>query len=98
MSEAWIEAQFTVGRELGLHARPSGQIVSLAQGYTAEIEIARIAAGGGDAEGEWVSGRSVLSILSLAASQGTRLAVRARGGDASEALAAVGEVIAAGDD
>ena len=94
MSEAWIEAQYTVGRELGLHARPSGQIVSLAQGYTAEIEIRRAS----DTDGEWVSGRSVLSILSLAASQGTRLAVRARGSDAAQALEAVGGVITAGDD
>jgi phosphotransferase system HPr (HPr) family protein len=42
---------------------------------------------------DWVSGRSVLSLLSLAASQGTRLVVRAEGADAEAALAALGALL-----
>ena len=90
MADAWLEQQFTVARELGMHARPAGLLVTSAAGFESEIEVGR--------DGEWVSGRSVLSILSLAASRGTTLGVRARGADASEALAAIGAIIAAPGD
>jgi len=90
MADEWIEQDFVVGRELGMHARPSGELVTLAAGFAAEIEIGR--------DGEWVSGRSVLSILSLAATQGTRLSIRSRGSDAREAIRALGAVIAAATD
>ena len=90
MAAGWVEAEFTVGRELGLHARPSGLIVTLAAEYSSEIEVGR--------DEEWVSGRSVLSILSLAATRGTTLGLRARGEDAAAAVAAIGAVIAALED
>jgi phosphocarrier protein len=90
MADDWVEQQFTVARELGLHARPSGMLVTLAAGFQAEIEIGR--------DGEWVSGSSVLSILSLAATRGTPLGVRARGADARAAVEAMGAIIAATGD
>lgn len=79
------EAEFVVASELGLHARPAGQFVALAGRFDAEIWVAR-----GE---EWVSGRSVLSLLSLAAQPGTRLCVRAEGRDAEEAVAALGRLL-----
>ena len=63
--------------ELGLHARPAGQFVVLASRFASEISVGR----GGD----WVDGRSVLSLLSLAASRGTKLRIRAVGPDAQAA-------------
>ena len=84
MSEP-VEATFTVRSELGLHARPAGQFVALAGRFQCEISVGR-----GD---EWVDGRSVLSLLSLAASQGTKLQVRAVGDDAEEAVAALGQLV-----
>ena len=82
------EAEFVVGSELGLHARPAGQFVMLAERFDAEIQVGR-----GD---EWVDGRSVLSLLSLAASRGTRLRVRAEGPDAREAVEALGALLQGG--
>jgi phosphocarrier protein len=83
------EAEFTVASELGLHARPAGEFAALAGTFAAEVSVARA---GSD---EWVSGRSVLSLLSLAASQGTKLLLRAEGGaDAEAALAALGALLA----
>ena len=84
MSES-VEACFTVRSELGLHARPAGQFVALAARFRSEISVGR-----GD---EWVDGRSVLSLLSLAASRGTCLRVRAVGEDAAEAVAALGQLL-----
>ena len=80
-----LEREVTVKSELGLHARPAGSFVQLAGRFSAEITVC--------ADGEWVSGRSVLSLLSLAASRGTRLKIRACGSDAAEAIDALGGLI-----
>ncbi len=82
-----VEAKFTVQGELGLHARPAGRFVSLAGKFESEISVAR------EDDEEWVSGRSVLSILSLAASRGTVLRLRAEGPDAQEAIEALGALL-----
>jgi phosphocarrier protein len=79
------EAEFTVRSELGLHARPAGQFVVLAGRFQSEISVGRGA--------DWVDGRSVLSLLSLAAGRGTKLRVRAVGPDAREAVEALGRVL-----
>ena len=82
-----IEAEFEVVSELGLHARPAGEFAATASNFDAEIFVAR-------ADGEdWVSGRSVLSLLSLAASRGTRLKLRAEGADAEKALSVLGALL-----
>lgn len=80
-----VEREFEVLLELGLHARPAGQFVTLASRFESEIEVGR--------RGEWVSGRSVLSILSLAAAKGTRVRIRAMGPDAEAAVASLGDVL-----
>ncbi len=86
MSDAsTVEREFTVTSELGLHARPAGQFVRLAGRFSAEIAVS--------ANREWVSGRSVLSLLSLAAAKGTRLKIRASGTDAEEAIDALGRLL-----
>ena len=86
MSEARVhESEFVVQGELGLHARPASQFVTLAARYRSTIQVGR-----GD---EWVDGRSILSLLSLAASRGTALRIRAEGDDAAEAVAALGRLI-----
>jgi phosphotransferase system HPr (HPr) family protein len=61
--------------------------------YRCEVLLAR-----SDRTDEWVNARSVLSVLSLAASQGTRLRVRATGADCQEALEAVGSFLEEADE
>jgi phosphocarrier protein HPr len=80
-----VERGFTVRSELGLHARPAGEFVIMAGRFESEISV-----GNGR---EWVDGRSVLSLLSLAASRGVELRVRAIGPDAEEAVTALGALI-----
>jgi phosphocarrier protein len=82
---AAIEREFVVASELGFHARPAGEFVRVASRFSAEVQVSR--------GGEWVSGQSVLSLLSLAAGPGTRLRLRAVGPDAEEAVAALGLLI-----
>jgi phosphocarrier protein HPr len=82
-----VEREFAINRELGLHARPAGQFVTLASRFESEITVGR-----GD---EWVDGRSVLSLLSLAAGSGSALRIRATGPDAAEAVEALGRLLEA---
>lgn len=79
------ESEFVVAAELGLHARPASQFVALAGRFECDIRVGR-----GD---EWVDGRSILSLLSLAAGRGTALRIRAEGADAAEAVAALGSLL-----
>jgi phosphotransferase system HPr (HPr) family protein len=88
--EGAVEKQFTVRSELGLHARPAGRLASIAGRFECEITLGR-----GD---EWVSGSSVLTILCLAATQGTTLSVRAVGPDADQAVMELGALIEASDE
>jgi phosphocarrier protein HPr len=87
---ASVEKEFTVRAELGLHARPAGRLASLAGRFESEVTLGR-----GD---EWVSGSSVLSILCLAATQGTILRVRAVGADAEQAVMELGALIESDED
>jgi phosphocarrier protein len=65
-------------------------LASLAGRFDSEISLGR-----GD---EWVSGASVLSILCLAATQGTALRVRAVGVDAEQAVLELGVLIESPED
>jgi len=85
IADPTVEAVFVVRSELGLHARPAGRFVSVAGGFEAEVHVAR-----GE---DWVSGKSVLSLLSLAAGPGTELRVRAVGPDAGAAVEALRMVL-----
>ena len=87
---ASVEKEFTVRAELGLHARPAGRLASLAGRFESEVTLGR-----GD---EWVSGSSVLSILCLAATQGTIWRVRAVGADAEQAVMELGALIESDED
>ncbi len=88
MSEA--EGEYVVASELGLHARPAGEFAILAGRFECEIEVSR--------GGEWVSGQSVLALLSLAAARGTRLRIRAEGVGAADAVSALGALIERADE
>ncbi|MBM4382731.1 MAG: HPr family phosphocarrier protein [Deltaproteobacteria bacterium] len=85
-----IEAEYEVASELGLHARPAGELAATANKFTSEISVTRADSTDPD---DWISARSVISLLGLAATQGTRLRLRAEGADAEAALAALGALL-----
>jgi phosphocarrier protein len=62
--------------------------VQLANRFRCEIELIR--------DGERADARSILSILTLAAEQGTQLTIQAKGEDAGEALEALVALFARG--
>ncbi len=75
---------------LGLHLRVAGRFVSLAQALQSEVKV--------HCKDIIADGRSILSLLSLAAECGTMLAVEAQGCDAEDAVAALANLISADSD
>ena len=72
----------------GLHARPCHSVVSLVKEFDAELRIANGA--------HSVNGRSILELMTLAASVGTELEISASGDDASALIEALSRLISAG--
>jgi phosphocarrier protein FPr len=72
----------------GLHARPAGRIAALAGRFRAEITIANSDNGKGPA-----NAKSLVGLMSLAASKGHRLHIAATGFGATEAASALRELI-----
>ena len=87
-SENTVEV--TVKSPLGLHGRPAAHIVKLASGYSSELTLKN------PASGEVGDCRSVLSLLILAASLGTRLILRGVGDDSAAALADIAAYFSSG--
>lgn len=75
--------QVTVCNPNGLHLRPAHALTTLAGKFKSVIEIVR--------DGENADAKSILSVMGLAAEQGTQLIIRATGDDANLALDALGE-------
>ena len=81
------EASVVLGA--AVHARPAGQVVRAAAGFTAAIELVA---------GDRVAGaKGVLGLLGLGASAGATVLIRATGPDAAEAVEAIRAVLAAAE-
>ena len=86
MAASKVEKEFTVTNELGLHFRAAAMLVRTLADFTSEVTITN-----GDTVAD---GRSVLDLMTLAASRGTTLRVSAEGEDAENTVKAVGALIA----
>ncbi len=85
---ASVTAQATICNRRGLHARAAAKFVTVAERFTAIIEV--------EANGQVVSAQSIMGLMMLGAGKGTALALRATGADAAEALAALRALVEAG--
>lgn len=78
-----IETTIEICNRLGLHARAAARLVHLASSFKSKIHLQR-------AESHQIAdSKSILGVLLLAASCGTRLTIRAEGDDEEAALAAI---------
>lgn len=73
--------EFTIRNKLGLHARAAAKIVQTSSQFQSSIRIIK--------NGREADAKSMLDILTLSCSRGTRIELRAEGKDAAEALAAL---------
>ncbi len=73
-----IEREIVVKSKTGLHARPISNFVNMASKFKSEITIIK--------EDKKINGKSVLSLLTLAAGFNTKLTLCVNGEDESEAI------------
>ncbi|GIW97933.1 MAG: hypothetical protein KatS3mg111_1266 [Pirellulaceae bacterium] len=75
---------------MGLHLRPADMLVRAAGQFQAKIELEK--------DGQVVDCKSIMSILTLGARQGSQLNLRAVGDDAERAVDVLAEMFANGFD
>ena len=80
-----VQRQVTIVNQRGLHARASAQLAKIAGRYDAHIQLSNGA--------DEVSALSILGMLMLAATTGTRLTIRGSGVEAEQAVTAIVQMI-----
>jgi phosphocarrier protein HPr len=80
-----IQTQVTIINKLGLHARAAAKFVGCASAFSSRIQTGR--------DGKLVDGKSIMSVMMLAAGKGTVLDLHIEGKDEDEALAALKALI-----
>jgi phosphocarrier protein HPr len=73
-----VSKEVTVINKLGVHARPAAMFVKTANKFTSDITVER--------DGEQVDGKSIMGLMMLAAGQGCKLIITAKGSDAEVAV------------
>lgn len=81
-----VKAQTTIINKLGLHARAATKFANTASQFSSRIEVR--------CNGKNVDGKSIMSLMLLAAAKGTELELGAEGEDQDEALHALLDLIA----
>jgi phosphocarrier protein HPr len=80
-----IEKEVLIRNKLGLHARAAVKFVNLANRYGASVKIIK--------ENTEIDGKSILGILTLAATQGSSVRLRVSGKEEEEAITALTALI-----
>jgi len=73
-----LTRELKIQNQYGIHARPAALFVKTASRYDCDITVEK--------DGNAVSGKSIMGLMTLEASFGTILKVTAEGPDAEEAL------------
>jgi phosphocarrier protein HPr len=81
-----ISRTLKIINEKGLHARASAKLVEVVEGFDAQVEVSR--------DGLSVSGDSIMGLLMLAASKGTKIDVETSGPDAGPLADALEALVA----
>ncbi len=73
-----LETAIVVNNKLGLHARAAVKFVNMANRFSADVKIEK--------DGSEIDGKSILGILTLAATQGAEIVLKVDGADEEAAL------------
>lgn len=85
-----LRGQVSIVNDLGLHARAAAQLVRLASGFASRIKLLRID------NAVIADAKSILSVLTLAASKGVVLEIEIDGDDETSAFSAIEAIFANG--
>ncbi len=76
-----IRTQLTIINKLGLHARAAAKFVACTTSFSSRIQIGK--------NNQLIDGKSIMSVMMLAAGKGTVLDFQIEGNDEQEALVAL---------
>ena len=85
-----LEAKIKVINQLGLHARAAAQLVKLTSKFKSDIKLIK------EDDSIFADAKSILSVLTLAASKGTELIINVEGEDEEEVLKEIKELFESG--
>lgn len=88
MSNLKVSRTVTIVNRRGLHARAAAKFVTLAESFSAAVEVIR-----GD---QIVSAQSIMGLMMLGAGQGSEIEIIGDGNDAGEAIAALVVLVGSG--
>ena len=80
-----INTNITIINKLGLHARAASKFVTTANAFGSDIKVGK--------DGQHVDGKSIMSVMMLAACKGTELELIAEGSDEQAAINALTTLI-----
>jgi len=83
-----LSQRVVIPNKRGLHARAAAKLVTLAEKFSASVEVGR--------DDQFVSAQSIMGLMMLGAGQGSMIEIVAEGWDAKEALAAIVGLVEAG--
>jgi phosphocarrier protein HPr len=76
-----VEQTVMIQNELGLHARAATKLVQLASKFPCDVTLSK--------DGHDVNGKSIMGVLMLVASKGTKVTIKGKGDRAAEVVAAI---------
>jgi phosphocarrier protein HPr len=76
---------FTIRNRLGIHARAAALLVKTANRFVSEVTLEK--------DGVEVNGKSIMGILMLAASKGSKITLKVNGKDSIQAIQVLGKLI-----
>ncbi len=76
-----IERKLTITNKLGLHARAAAKLVTLASSFKSTVEL--------KTKCKTANGKSIMSVMMLAAGKGTEITLFIDGSDEKETVAAL---------
>jgi phosphocarrier protein len=74
-----------IKNKLGVHARAAALLVQTVNRFSAQVSISK--------DGQTADGRSIMGVLTLAATQGSTIEVEAAGHDAEQAVKAIEKLV-----
>ncbi len=80
-----VEQVCQIQNKLGLHLRAAAAFVKVAERYKSDVSLER--------EGTRANGKSIIALVTLAASLGTSVKVVAEGPDAADAVEALAKLV-----
>ena len=80
-----VVRKLEIKNKLGVHARAAALLVQMVNRFSAQVTFSK--------DGQTTDGRSIMGVLTLAATQGSKIQVEATGEDAERAVRAIERLI-----